>query len=140
MPRLCFVLLLAVLAISSAHAADTQAEAIKAAQAVATQWLTLTDRDQYAESWATAATYFRGAITQADWTQKLQGVRVPLGGVQSRKFKSATFAHSLPGAPDGEYVVIQYQTRFANKQSAIETVTPMREPDGSWKVAGYYIR
>jgi hypothetical protein len=47
---------------------------------------------------------------------------------------------SLPGAPDGDYVVIQFVTSFGNKKSAIETVTPMLEKDGSWRVSGYYIR
>jgi hypothetical protein len=46
----------------------------------------------------------------------------------------------LPGAPAGDYVVIQYATQFANKDKAVETVVPMRTPDGSWKVSGYFIR
>ena len=47
---------------------------------------------------------------------------------------------SLPGAPDGEYVVIQYATTFENKKSAIETITPMLDGDGKWRVSGYYIK
>ena len=30
---------------------------------------------------------------------------------------------ALPGAPDGEYVVIQFETAFQNKARAVETVT-----------------
>ena len=33
----------------------------------------------------------------------------------------------MPGAPDGQYVVIQFETSFQNKKSAIKTVTPMFE-------------
>ncbi len=47
---------------------------------------------------------------------------------------------SLPGAPDGEYVVISYETSFTNKKSAIETVTPMLDKDGKWRVSGYFIK
>jgi hypothetical protein len=47
---------------------------------------------------------------------------------------------SLPGAPDGEYVVIQFKTAFENKKFAIETVTPMLDGDGKWRVSGYFIR
>ena len=47
---------------------------------------------------------------------------------------------SLPGAPDGEYVVLQFDTSFANKKEAVETVTPMLDKDGKWKVSGYYIK
>ena len=54
--------------------------------------------------------------------------------------KTATYKTSLPGAPDGEYVVIQFDTSFENKKAAIETVTPMMDQDGTWRVSGYYIK
>ena len=57
----------------------------------------------------------------------------------SREVSSADSRTSLPGARDGEYVVIQYRSVFEHKQAAVETVTPMRE-EGDWKVAGYYIK
>ena len=63
-----------------------------------------------------------------------------MGELVSRVVKSATYAKTLPGAPDGEYVVIQFETTFANKKSAVETVTPMVDSDGKWHVSGYYIR
>ena len=40
----------------------------------------------------------------------------------------------------GEYVVIQFNTVFDNKQSAVETVTSVLDKDGKWKVAGYFIK
>lgn len=66
--------------------------------------------------------------------------RKPLGGLESRHLDSAQFATDLPGAPDGKYVVMKFDTSFANKKSAIETVTFMLEKDGQWKVAGYFIK
>ena len=63
-----------------------------------------------------------------------------LGKVHSRTLKTATYTKSLPGAPDGEYVVIQYESSFEHKQSAIETVTPMLDTDGKWRVSGYFIK
>ncbi len=53
---------------------------------------------------------------------------------------SKLYATSLPGAPKGQYVVVQYKTSFANKPSAIETITPMLEKDKKWRVSGYYIK
>ena len=58
----------------------------------------------------------------------------------SRKLKSTQFATSLPGAPDGEYVVIQFEASFGNKRASVETVTPMLEKDGQWRVSGYFIK
>jgi ribosomal protein S17E len=40
----------------------------------------------------------------------------------------------------GEYVVIQFETSFENKKTAVETVTPMMDKDGIWRVSGYYIK
>jgi hypothetical protein len=60
--------------------------------------------------------------------------------VASRKVKSKSYKTSLPGAPDGEYVVIEFETSFEHKKSSIETVTPMVEKDGNWRVSGYYIK
>ncbi len=79
-------------------------------------------------------------LTKEKWEQALEGVRPPLGKVLSRKVKSKQYATSLPGAPDGEYVVIQFETSFANKSTATETVTPMKDEDGKWRVSGYFVR
>jgi hypothetical protein len=65
------------------------------------------------------------------WNQALAASRKPLGGLLSRKTKTTKYATSLPGAPDGEYVVIQFTSSFVNKKSAIETITPMKDPDGA---------
>jgi hypothetical protein len=46
----------------------------------------------------------------------------------------------MPGAPDGEYVVVQFDTTFENKQTALESVVMMKQSDGSWRVAGYRIK
>ena len=103
-------------------------------------WLTLVDKGQYSESWETAAHYFKSAIAKEQWNQSLTAVRKPLGRVIERNLKSKQYATSLPGAPDGEYVVIQYNTSFSNKKSSIETITPMLDKDGKWRVSGYYIK
>jgi hypothetical protein len=42
----------------------------------------------------------------------------------------------LPGAPYGQYIVIQYETRFEKKKSALETITPMKDKDGQWRISG----
>jgi len=118
--------------------ADEAAE--KAAQAASEQWLALVDQGQYAESWGTAASYFKNAVSEKQWMQSMKGARQPLGKMISRRLKSAIFTTSLPGAPDGQYVVIQYATSFENKAPAVETVTPMRGPDKQWRVSGYFIK
>ncbi len=118
--------------------ADEKAE--KAAVASAGGWLSLVDEGKYSESWDQAAEYFRNAVTKEQWLATLKAVRSPLGKLVSRKLKAKQYTKSLPSAPDGEYVAIQYETQFENKKSAIETVTPMLDKDGKWRVSGYFIK
>jgi hypothetical protein len=116
------------------------AEKVGSAEAAALKWLSLTDAGDYARSWDAAAALFQASISKPNWAAALTNARQPLGGLISRKVKSATYTRSLPGAPEGEYVVIQYEAHFEHKESAIETVTPLLEKDGSWRVSGYFIR
>ena len=132
-----FAFTLMLVATVPSHA---QQKAEDLAQKASGEWLALTDSGKYAESWDEASTVFKTAVTKDQWQGALHKVRDPLGKLISRKFKSATYTKSLPGAPDGEYVVIQYETNFENKQSAVETVTPALDKDGKWRVSGYFIR
>jgi hypothetical protein len=112
----------------------------KAAADATMPWLALVDSGQYGESWLRGASFFRSAITKEQWTNAVRAARDPLGKVVSRQLKSATYATKLPNAPAGEYVVLQYDTSFSNAPGMIETVTPMLDKDGKWKVSGYFIK
>ena len=127
-----------LLSVGVVSAGDFEKE--KAAVTASEEWLTMVDDGKYVESWKEAAEYFKNAVKQEQWVQSLQSVRNPLGKLIFRKVKSKTYMTSLPGAPDGEYVVIQFESSFENKKTAIETVTPMMDKDAKWKVSGYYIK
>ena len=111
-----------------------------AAESAALAWLRLVDAGNYAQSWSAASTVFRHRVSETQWQTAAGNVRTPLGPLKSRKVQSATPKKSLPGAPDGQYVVIQFASSFEHKAAAIETVTPMKDTDGNWHVSGYYIK
>jgi hypothetical protein len=111
-----------------------------AAETSARTWLGLIDSGDYAKSWDASAKYFRNSVPQSQWVSRISAVRGPLGTVKSRRLTSARFERSLPGAPDGEYVIVQFSTSFEHKADATETVTPMKDSDGEWRVSGYFIR
>ncbi len=121
----------------SLPSADEKAE--KAALAASTKWLTLVDNGDYSKSWERAAGIFRAMVTKLEWETKLKTFRMPLGKVSERNLKSKQYTKTLPDAPQGEYVVIQYETVFMDKQTYTEEVTSVLEKDGKWKIAGYYI-
>lgn len=124
----------------AADDADKQKEKEQAATAIAEKWLATVDEGKYGDAWKEGSEAFRGAIKQEDLERALQAVRKPLGKLVSRKLKAAEYKTELPGAPDGEYVVIQFDTSFENKKTAVETITPMVDKDGKWRVSGYFIK
>jgi hypothetical protein len=133
----CFVVIGLILGTTvMAGRSDREKTAIAAAE----KWLTIVDKGKYMESWEESSEYFKQAVQQDQWEQAVQAVREPLGKLVSRKVKSASYTTSLPGAPDGQYVVIQFNTSFENKKSGIEIVTPKMDKDGMWRVSGYYIK
>ena len=135
---LCAVALVAGFASGCGKKADVGAE--KAATSAAQTWLAAIDHGDYAQSWQNAAAFFQNAVTEEKWKTSMETFRKPLGDLVSRKLTSANATAELPGAPAGQYVVMQFETSFANKKSAIETVTFMLEKDGQWKSAGYFIK
>ncbi len=105
----------------------------------ASAWLGLVDGGKYNDSWKEASSYFRMNVAEKEWVTKVKGVRAPLGALVSRKQQNLTFAKTLPGAPDGNYAVMQFQASFQNKASAVETLTMMADGD-KWRAAGYFIK
>lgn len=131
----------AMLLAGAVRAQDAQdPAAVAAATDSARRWLAMADAGKAGETWDQAAPALQAAVSKVAWSGSLASARAPLGAVKSRKLQSAAFTHTLPGAPAGDYVVIQYATDFANKPQSVETVVPMRLPDGSWKVSGYFVR
>lgn len=102
--------------------------------------LALVAYGKYAESWQEAAQLFNAAVSKEQWQSATRASRELLGKVLSRKLKRATYTKTLLGAPDGEYVVIQSDSSFEHKQSAVKTVTPMLDKGGKWRVSGYFIK
>ncbi|MFN8058494.1 MAG: DUF4019 domain-containing protein [Vicinamibacterales bacterium] len=117
-------------------ATPSPADAVAAALA----WLELIDNGQFEESWNRAAPLFKAAVERQRWAETIRRVREPLGRMMSRTQTSARATTSMPGGPDGAYVIVQFESEFEHKKSAVETVTPMLDERQVWRVSGYFIR
>ncbi len=126
--------------VCTAPAFAQNAEAIDKATEVAQIWLSLVDNGQYSQSWDLAATPFQAGVSSSAWDSVIQKTRALFGPMKKRTLAASKYMTTLPGAPDGEYVVLQYQSQFEHKANAVETITPMKDRDGTWKVAGYFIK
>jgi hypothetical protein len=102
-------------------------------------WVAIMDAGQYAEGWMSASAYLKGAVPRSKWLRGMKEVRIPKGPVESREVKSVKYTTRLPNAPDGEYVIVEFETSFENSKLNKEIVAQMKERDGNWRVAGYHI-
>ncbi|EEX92065.1 hypothetical protein VIOR3934_02772 [Vibrio orientalis CIP 102891 = ATCC 33934] len=103
----------------------------------ASDWLSLIDNQHYSESWDSAGGLFRSQISKDEWAEAVGAARTKLGNLESRSVVTTKPVKSLPNIPDGEYVVVQYQTIFSGKKST-ETLTLSKNKTG-WVVIGYFI-
>jgi hypothetical protein len=107
--------------------------------AAAKEWLKIVDSGEYAASWQKTDSFFKSQLPQANWDAALKQMRTPLGVVVSRTELSSKEYSALPGVPDGDYLVIQFQTDFQHKKSSTETLT-MSKSSGNWLPVGYFIK
>ena len=133
------------LAIGIAHAAPTpeEQEAINAAE----KWLVPVDAGKSADAWAMASASFKSSVDRQTWRTGLADLRKPYGRLESRKAAKIAHVGEAPagatgprGAAPGAQVTVLFETRFAGGKAADEEVMLVRETDGVWRVAGYFIR
>jgi hypothetical protein len=97
----------------------------------AKQWLILVDDKNYAQSWSEAGKAFQNRQKTDAWAKDAGVRRAPLGAVASRNLKSIDLSKS-------NIAVIRYDSVFAHKASAVETVTLTFE-NGGWVVTDYTV-
>ena len=111
-------------------------EVIGKAQEAAKAWLALVDEGKYGSKWDDLTSDFmkQGGMEALEKSKK--AMRAPLGAVKSRTLNTIALVNAVPGNPDGEGVLFQYDARFENKE-AFERIMAMRDKDGVWKISAY---
>ncbi len=112
----------------------------KAGRTAAHAWLLLLDRKDWGTAWDASSAMFRQSVPLPAWMDGIPKLRDPFGALVERQPVEAVYKKTLPGRPDGDYVTVLFQSKFANKADVQETVTTVREPDGRWRVTGYTAR
>jgi hypothetical protein len=101
--------------------------------------LLLIDDAKYSDCWKRASQHHRSHVDGNEWQTQIKKVRETTGKLGERKFTVARPVKVITGFPDGEYMILEYTTDFANKPKAVETIVLSRE-GGGWKLVGYTIR
>ncbi|MGM0834031.1 MAG: DUF4019 domain-containing protein [Pseudomonadota bacterium] len=109
------------------------------AEAAALAWLESIDNDEIEQAWETSSPLLKTPLSPNMLRRIIELARHEFGPVESRRKVQVSHYQSMPGAPDGDYMVFIFHTRFENKARGIETVTPHLE-NGEWRVSGYYVQ
>jgi hypothetical protein len=105
----------------------------------AKQWPSLVDDQNYADAYKQMGDVARGKVSADDFSKTVSGVRAPLGAMSSRALKDVKLAKTLPAMRDGQYAIVRYDSAFAHKAAAVESVTLISEK-GGWSVVGYFLK
>jgi hypothetical protein len=111
----------------------------KKAMATAMEFLHMIDAEKYAESWQSAATLMQDSVTQQEWVETLTKTRARSGALIERTEENASYSTTAKDSPDGEYILLTFDSKYQNTKSVSEYVTVMLEGD-RWRVAGYFIK
>jgi Protein of unknown function (DUF4019) len=120
-------------------AVDPHAAEEEAAQREALGFLGYLDHGRYADSYAYTGMLIRASNDRDAFAAQIKKAHAGTGALQSRNLIDASYATSVPGAPEGQYVLLHYQASFANRPEAVETLT-LAFAKGYWRVSGYYIK
>ena len=120
------------------YEAQSSEAVIEAALRAADAWLKLKDQEKYDQCWEQSSALSKKSVSKEDVVKLQKELLKKMGKVESRIRVSRQFESSLPGAPAGEYVFIEYQAKYSILKDTIETVIPMLDKDGVWRVSGYH--
>lgn len=111
-----------------------------AALSEAERWLALVDANDYAGSWAATGDLFKGEVSEEEWRESMAVFREDMGAVRERTLQDQTLETIMPGAPEGEYLMLEYRSVFDQQARGAELVVLMRQDDDSWRVIGYFLQ
>jgi uncharacterized protein (TIGR03067 family) len=118
-------------------AASQDAKIAKASKA-AEAYLKKLDAGDYGGLWEQIAGWARQhGGSKEDVIRTYEWLAQQSGKLESRTPAKPQYLTALPGAPDGEFVLFGYNSRFERFDPALEQLILMLEKDGQWRAVGY---
>jgi hypothetical protein len=112
----------------------------QAAAAAAAEFLALVDADKFAESYQRSAKLLKEKVSEQQWVEQLRKTRAVAGPLLGRSQKEISYSTTAQDSPEGEYILILFDSNYQAKPGATETITLMLARDATWRVAGYFIK
>jgi hypothetical protein len=109
------------------------------ALAKAESFVVILDNRNYGEAYLQSSDLLKLRTPQKEWIEQQKTAFHLLGDVQKRQLMAVKARDIYPGLPDGNYLIVCFETRTAHKARAIEVVL-LREEETDWRVCNYSIR
>jgi hypothetical protein len=93
----------------------------------------------YYHAWQEFTTIARAIKNEEQWRHLHKALRTTYGSLGKRALRSVVRPERYPMLPDGRFAIVQFDTSFAHKQAAIETVVLALGQDGAWRIHDYII-
>jgi len=108
------------------------------------QVIQMIDQGKAGELWDGATPAARKRVTRNDFTTQIARSRAPIGAPQMRIWVSVSrqIVADADGDTAGQYVSVEYETRFANKPDGTlrELVSFHLDSDRVWRFSGYALK
>lgn len=109
------------------------------AVAAAERFARIIDSGNSSDAYTQASPLLRLALNEQEFKTDIERAHILLGPVQQRQLTALRSVGIYPHLPDGEYLIVQFETRTLHKNKAAEIIVLQRQ-DGLWLVADYSIR
>ncbi len=129
LPALLLGLHLTVFAEIPSSAALTKAE----------RFVGILDSRNYDRAYLQTSDLLKLRTPQTEWIRQQEIAFQLLGDVRERQLSTVKARAVYPGLPDGNYLIVCFETRTAHKVKAIEVVL-LKEEETDWQVCNYSIR
>lgn len=80
------------------------------------------DEGTFDETWEQGSSLFKALHPLPGWLSEQQIVRAAYGDLQSRQLRAVKLRSTYRRSPDGSYAIVQFNSAFAAKAHAVETV------------------
>ena len=88
----------------------------------AASYLKLLDLGQYEKAWHDMSALFHDFNNPLHWQKRQETIRNVYGASDTRRLHSIRYRQSYNLSPDGQYVVVQFNSSYQNKSETRETV------------------
>lgn len=134
--------------LGASRAADSYGDLLAGERAL--EWLAVIDAERYNEAWGQCSDGLQADISAVEWSEGLAKVRGQLGIPIARKMAKLVPTDYLPDAPNGDYMVVSFESEFAGRSESTNEIVVLEKAvvftselqealQGKWVVAAYYI-